>query len=95
MLGPDQAEVQVRDQGCGFGGNQARAFESFFSTKANGMGLGLSISHAIIHAHGGLAWARDNPAGGAIVAFSLPLLAAGCMRAGLACAPGPRRWPRC
>jgi C4-dicarboxylate-specific signal transduction histidine kinase len=74
-LGIDRAEVQVRDQGCGFGGNHERAFESFFSTKPNGMGLGLSISHAIIVAHGGQATARDDPRGGAVVSFSLPLLA--------------------
>ncbi|HEU4844444.1 MAG TPA: response regulator [Burkholderiaceae bacterium] len=72
-LGSGEAEVQVRDQGCGFGGHHARAFESFYSTKPNGMGLGLSISHAIVTAHGGQAWVRDNPAGGAIVGFSLPL----------------------
>ncbi|HEY0064687.1 MAG TPA: response regulator [Telluria sp.] len=76
MLGAHAVQVRVRDHGCGFGDNHARAFESFFSTKPNGMGLGLSISHAIIVAHGGQATARDHPDGGAVVSFSLPLLAA-------------------
>jgi signal transduction histidine kinase len=76
-LGPEQgeAEVQVCDQGCGFSTHAGQAFESFFSTKQNGMGLGLSISSAIIASHGGRIWARDNPLGGATVSFRLPLRA--------------------
>ena len=70
------AEVQVSDQGCGFGANQERLFESFFTTKAHGMGLGLSIAAAIVQAHGGRIWAGNNPGGGATVGFSLPLAAA-------------------
>ena len=73
---PEQAEIQVCDQGCGFGGDAARAFESFFSTKQDGMGLGLSICAGIIAAHGGRIWGRDNPDGGATVSFRLPLGAA-------------------
>ncbi len=71
-----EAQVQVCDRGCGFSGNLAHVFESFFSTKQHGMGLGLSISHAIIAAHGGRAWAQDNDEGGATVSFGLPLLGA-------------------
>ncbi|CAN7402005.1 response regulator [Pseudoduganella sp. LjRoot289] len=67
------AEVLVSDRGCGFGANQERLFESFFTTKAHGMGLGLSIAAAIVHAHGGRIWALDNPGGGATVGFALPL----------------------
>jgi C4-dicarboxylate-specific signal transduction histidine kinase len=74
--GERQAEVRVSDRGCGFGGNLGRVFESFYSTKQHGMGLGLSISQAIIEAHGGQAWARDDAAGGATVGFQLPLVAA-------------------
>jgi signal transduction histidine kinase len=69
------AQVKVSDRGCGFNGNLERVFESFFSTKQHGMGLGLSISQAIIAAHGGRAWACDNPQGGATVSFRLPLAA--------------------
>jgi len=69
------AQVSVCDHGCGFGEHLAHVFESFFSTKQQGMGLGLSISAAIVAAHGGRAWAQDNPEGGATVSFRLPLLA--------------------
>ena len=67
------AEVQVSDHGCGFGANRERLFESFFTTKAHGMGLGLSIAAAIVQAHGGQIWADNNPGGGATVGFALPL----------------------
>lgn len=67
------AEVLVSDRGCGFGANRERLFESFFTTKPHGMGLGLSIAAAIVHAHGGRIWAADNPGGGATVGFALPL----------------------
>ena len=67
------AEVQVSDHGCGFGSNRERLFESFFTTKAHGMGLGLSIAAAIVQAHGGQIWADNNPGGGATVGFALPL----------------------
>lgn len=70
-----EAQVQVCDYGCGFSVNLGRVFESFFSTKQHGMGLGLSISHAIIEAHGGTVWAEDNPQGGAVVSFRIPLAA--------------------
>ena len=76
LAAPDYAQVQVCDRGCGFSGPLEKVFEPFYSTKQHGMGLGLSISHAIITAHGGRAWAGHNPEGGAIVGFCLPLLAA-------------------
>ena len=69
-----QAVVEVCDDGCGFGTDLERAFESFYSTKQQGMGLGLSISQAIIASHGGQTWARNNDHGGATVGFHLPLL---------------------
>jgi len=71
-----EAEVQVSDSGCGFAANLERAFESFFTTKPQGMGLGLSISAAIVAGHGGRMWAENNPDGGATVSFRLPLYAA-------------------
>jgi signal transduction histidine kinase len=67
------AQIQVCDHGCGFSSNLDQAFESFYSSKPRGMGLGLSISQAIITAHGGRAWAEDNAQGGATVSFRLPL----------------------
>jgi signal transduction histidine kinase len=48
-------------------------FESFFSTKKNGMGLGLSISRSIVEAHGGRIWAENDRTRGATFHFTLPL----------------------
>jgi signal transduction histidine kinase len=67
------AEVIVTDTGVGFDENIAHVFESFFTTKPQGMGMGLSITASIIHAHNGQIWAENGHAGGAIVHFRLPL----------------------
>jgi signal transduction histidine kinase len=64
--------VRVSDLGSGFGENVGRVFESFFTTKPNGMGLGLSITAAIVADHHGRCWAENNAGRGATVAFSLP-----------------------
>jgi signal transduction histidine kinase len=47
-------------------------FETFYTTKANGLGLGLSISRSIIEAHGGRLWAKCNDGPGATFQFTLP-----------------------
>ena len=68
--------VAVRDSGPGFlpeGGE--RLFESFYTTKPGGLGMGLSISHSIIEAHDGKLWASANLPRGAVVQFTLPALA--------------------
>lgn len=70
------AQVSVEDRGPGFDQETIqRAFEPFFTTKANGIGLGLAISRALIEANGGQLWLDQNPApgGGATFHFSLPL----------------------
>jgi len=66
--------VHVMDQGCGLSDDDlGHLFESFFTTKADGLGLGLPICKTIIEAHGGRLWADRNPQGpGMLFSFSLP-----------------------
>jgi signal transduction histidine kinase len=72
----NELEISVVDTGTGFGANVGQIFESFFTTKSQGMGMGLSIADAIIQAHGGKISAKNGPGGGAIVSIKLPLLKA-------------------
>jgi PAS domain S-box-containing protein len=66
--------VSIRDSGTGFGPEFAdNLFQAFFTTKQEGMGLGLSISRTIIEAHGGRLWATANIAHGATFQFTLPV----------------------
>src|ERR1700716_1587941 len=65
--------VSVADSGVGLDAvNLERIFETFFTTKANGMGMGLAISKSIIEAHHGRLWAAPEPRFGAMFAFALP-----------------------
>ena len=65
--------VQVQDSGKGLDPEQAdRIFESFFTTKPQGIGMGLSISRSIIEAHGGRLWATSGASHGAVFQFTLP-----------------------
>jgi len=65
--------TSVTDWGVGFDENQIeRLFEPFYTTKPEGLGMGLSISQTIIKAHGGKMGARNNPEGGATFWFTLP-----------------------
>jgi two-component system sensor kinase FixL len=69
----DMIEVEVSDTGSGFQGDVIpNLFQTFFTTKETGMGVGLSISRSIIEAHGGRMWAESNPSGGATFRFTLP-----------------------
>lgn len=66
-------EITVRDTGVGFGPDEReRLFEPFYSTKAEGMGLGLSITRTIVAGHGGRLWAEPNAGHGATFHFALP-----------------------
>lgn len=65
--------VTVRDNGPGIPPELiTRIFQSFFSTKQEGIGLGLSIAQSIVEAHGGRIWAENNPDRGATFSFTLP-----------------------
>lgn len=65
-------EVTVRDNGAGVpGSTQARLFDTFNTSKPNGMGVGLSICRTIIEAHGGHIWHRPARGGGAVFGFTL------------------------
>jgi two-component system, LuxR family, sensor kinase FixL len=76
---PDgRARVSVRDFGIGLPAKDPqRIFERFFSTKREGMGMGLAIARSIIAAHGGELAAASVQGGGACVHFSLPVIAEG------------------
>jgi two-component system sensor kinase FixL len=70
----DMAIVSVMDTGPGLDSDTAaRLFQPFVTTKAQGMGVGLSISRNIVEAHGGRIWTEPNPGGGAIFRFTLRL----------------------
>jgi signal transduction histidine kinase len=64
--------VEVRDSGCGIDPQRApRIFEAFYSTKASGLGMGLSISRSIIEQHGGRLWAAPNDGPGMTFHFTV------------------------
>ncbi|MHC4444254.1 MAG: PAS domain S-box protein [Planctomycetota bacterium] len=72
--GDDAVEIAVSDKGRGFPlGSEDKIFEPFYSTKQEGLGIGLSISRSIIEAHGGRLWATSNTDGGATFRFTLPM----------------------
>lgn len=69
----DQVRVSVADSGVGLPSRDAnRLFEAFFTTKKNGMGIGLSVSRSIIERHHGRIWAANNDGPGSTFSFSIP-----------------------
>jgi signal transduction histidine kinase len=71
---PDGVLVQVRDTGPGLACEHAdHLFEAFYTTKAEGLGIGLSISRSIVEAHGGRLSATPNVPHGAVFHLSLPV----------------------
>jgi len=64
--------ISVRDSGPGLRPESVeRLFESFYTTKSGGLGLGLSICRSIVEAHGGRLWASANEPRGAVFQFTL------------------------
>jgi PAS domain S-box-containing protein len=72
--GAQEILVLVQDSGTGIApDDMKRLFKTFFTTKPNGMGMGLSICRSIIEAHGGRVWASSNAGPGTSFQFTLPL----------------------
>jgi len=68
-----EVAIRVCDTGIGLPHAAGQAiFDAFFTTKHDGLGLGLSISRSIVEAHGGEVWALGNSGRGATVGFTLP-----------------------
>jgi signal transduction histidine kinase len=72
--GEGGALLAVRDRGRGIAPeHRTKLFDSFFSTKATGMGLGLSITRTIAEAHGGRVWVESGPEEDTVFQVELPL----------------------
>lgn len=73
MRSGDKVEIAVRDHGTGLTPDvEAHLFDTFFTTKPQGLGLGLSICRTIVESHGGRLWATNEPTGGLTMRFTLP-----------------------
>ena len=71
--GGNQVRLSVKDSGVGFTPEAAdKIFQAFYTTKTDGMGIGLSISRSIIEAHQGRLWATPNDGPGSTFSFSIP-----------------------
>jgi PAS domain S-box-containing protein len=74
----DRVRLTARDSGIGFDPQALdRVFDSFYTTKKDGMGIGLSVSRSIIESHHGRLWAAPNDGPGATFSFSIPRLPEG------------------
>lgn len=69
----EQLEIQVSDRGHGLGARHPETlFQPYYTTKSNGLGLGLSVARNIVRSHGGTIHARRRPGGGAVFTLALP-----------------------
>lgn len=73
----DVVRVTVRDEGIGLPADTARLFQPFFTTKTQGLGMGLAICRTIVNAHHGRIWAEAHPERGALFHFELALAVSG------------------
>ena len=72
--GSGSVTVSIADRGCGIPAEvRAQLFQPFFTTKPEGMGMGLNICRSIIEFHRGRVWAEPHPEGGAVFSFTLPV----------------------
>jgi C4-dicarboxylate-specific signal transduction histidine kinase len=70
----DHVRLSVEDAGVGFRAERAeRLFEAFYTTKNDGMGIGLSVSRSIVESHQGRLWAASNDGPGVTFSFSIPV----------------------
>ena len=73
LVKPFLANVSIEDTGAGIDpASRDRIFRALFTTKATGMGMGLSICHSIIESHNGRIWTSAAPSNGSIFQFELP-----------------------
>jgi signal transduction histidine kinase len=74
LIASEGVRVAVRDSGPGFSAEKLqRLFAPFYTTKPNGMGMGLSICRSIIEDHGGRLWASRIDPQGALFQFTIPV----------------------
>jgi two-component system, LuxR family, sensor kinase FixL len=73
-ISPELVQVSVADSGPGISEEMAeKLFQPFVTTKAAGMGMGLSICRGIVEAHGGRLWQESNPGNGVVFRFNVPV----------------------
>jgi two-component system sensor kinase FixL len=73
--GPASVVVAVEDSGVGIDeADLDHVFHAFYTTKPDGLGMGLAIARSIVEAHGGHLDAKNNPQGGATFSFTLPAI---------------------
>ena len=74
LTGESAIEVRVANSGTGIPTDKLnRIFDTFYTTKRDGTGLGLSVARTIVETYGGKIWAENRPGGGAVFRFTLPL----------------------
>jgi PAS domain S-box-containing protein len=69
----DRVRASVRDEGCGLPMNVEQLFQPFYTTKTQGLGMGLAICRSIVDAHRGRLWAEPHAEAGAVFHFELPI----------------------